>query len=254
MALVKKLLSVLVLVLAFNFVLAIAAVGLVVASAGVDRAKLDQIKAVLYPPPPAPSPVAPPAPAAAEPLVDPTKRLEELLARSASVTAAEQVQFLRQAFDVQMAELDRRERELHDLQRQVEFAKGELIKERQALATQTKQLADRETRTTRLEQDAGFQTSLALYLSMPAKQVKDVFMDKPDAEVASFLAAMPARAASKIIKEFAKGDAEKRKIADVLAVLRGNSDVDKSWMNAVGTPNAPAGSASVADDARGPNQ
>jgi hypothetical protein len=249
MALVKKLLSVFVYVLAFNFVLAAAGVGYLAMSAGVNQEKIAQIKAVLYPPPVVPAAATQAAATPAEPLVDPNRRLEELLANSASVTAAEQVQFLRQAFDVQMAELDRRERELHDLQRQVELAKAELVRDRETLATQSRELAERQTRTQRLEQDAGFQTSLALYLSMPAKQVKDVFMDKPDAEVAAFLAAMPARAASKIVKEFAKGDAEKRKIADVLEVLRGTGDVDRSWMTAVG-----ASSAALGDEARGPNQ
>lgn len=249
MALVKKLLSIVVLVLAVNFLLALGAIGYVVASAGVNQEKVGKIKDVLYPPPEAPeAPAAPVTEQKVEPTIDPTKRIEELLAKSASVTAAEQVQFLRQAFDVQMAELDRRERELQDLQRQIELAKDELSTGRASLAQEKKALAERETRSSRQEQDAGFQTSLALYLSMPAKQVKDVFMDKSDEDVAAFLAAMPPRAASKIVKEFSKTEAEKRKVASVLAVLRGKPDVDSSVLNSAAEPTASVGGAGKGGD------
>ena len=120
-----------------------------------------------------------------------------------------------------MAELDRRQRELIDLQRQVDMANSTLARDRVALDAEKKQLAEREQLAARLASDKGFQDSLALYKTMPSKQVKQVFMTMDDESVKRYLQAMEPRGAAKIVKEFKAPD-ELARIQRVLDQLRGS--------------------------------
>lgn len=195
----KKLLNVIVLVLAMNFIALAAGVGYLKQSGRLEQDRVLAIKEILFP-------SAAPQPATTQPAANPTTqpivRLEELLSQQIGRPASEQVEFIRQTFDAQMAQLDRRQRELNDLQAQIDLAKGQLARDRSAVAQKEKTLVTREQEATKLETDKGFQDSLALYKSMPGKQVKSVFLAMDDRTVAQYLQAMEPRAAARIVKEF----------------------------------------------------
>lgn len=211
----KKLFNVIILTLAMNFLLAAGATGWLFRSGHLDKVKLAEVKKILFPPPtPDAAPTTQP-----DATTQPTRRLDELLAKESGRSAAEQVEFIQQTFDVQAAQLDRRERELDDLQRQVDLAKKQMARDRAKLEQDQKDLAARQQQTTRLASDKGFQDSLQLYTSMQPKQVKTVFMTLSDDVLQEYLEAMEPRTASKIIKEF-KTPEEVARIQKVLEKMR----------------------------------
>jgi flagellar motility protein MotE (MotC chaperone) len=214
----KKLWNVFVLTLAVNFVAVAAGVAYLYHDGRLDRQRVDAIKKILYPPP------APPAPAATQPArparAEPVLQLGELLAQRSGLSTAEQLEFIQQTFDARMAELDRRQRELADLQRQVDMANTALARDRTALDAEKKQLADREQLAATLAADKGFQDSLKLYQTMPPKQVKQIFMTMDDETVQRYLQAMEPRGATKIVREFKAPD-EAQRIQRVLDKMRG---------------------------------
>jgi flagellar motility protein MotE (MotC chaperone) len=212
----KKLWNVFVLTLAVNFLAVAVGVGYLYNDGRLDRKRLDAIKAVLYPPPAT-------QPAASRPADDarpePVLKLGELLEQKSGLTVSEQLSFLQQTFDARMAELDRRQRELADLQRQVDMANSTLARDRAALEDEKKQLAEREQLAARLAGDKGFQDSLKLYQSMPAKQAKQAFMTMDDETVKRYLQAMEPRGAAKIVREFKTPD-ELQRIQRVIDQMR----------------------------------
>lgn len=214
----KRLWDVLVLTLAVNFLVLAGGVGWLYSSGRLDRERVAKVKEILFPPP------APPAAATTQPASDgattqPTLRLDELLARQANRTAGQQVEFIRATFDAQMAQLDRRTRELGDLKAQIDLANTRLASDRAALDADRKKLTDEQQQAAKLASDQGFQDSLALYISMPAKQVKTVFMTLNDDVVKRYLEAMPARTAAKIVKEFKSPD-EIARVEGILEKMR----------------------------------
>src|SRR5206468_4098475 len=116
----KKVFNVLVLTLAVNFLAVVGLVGWLVQSKKLDREKVQAIKEILFPKPVEEAPTTQPSSEA--PTTQPMMRLEELLAKASGRSASEQVEFIQYAFDAQMAVMDRRQRELNDLQRQVELS------------------------------------------------------------------------------------------------------------------------------------
>lgn len=211
----KKLFQVIVLLLAINFLAVAGGVGWLYRSGHLDRAKLLEVKKLLFPPPAVETPTTQPL----DPTTQPSLRLDELLARASGRPAGEQVEFIRQTFDVQVAQLDRRERELADLQRQVELAKQQAASDRAKLETEQKEVASKQVQATKQAGDKGFQDSLQLYSSMPAKQVKQVFLTLGDDVVQRYLESMEPRTASKIIREF-KQPEELERIQRVLERMR----------------------------------
>jgi flagellar motility protein MotE (MotC chaperone) len=213
----KKLWNVFVLTLAVNFLAVAVGVGYLYNDGRLDRKRLDAIKAVLYPPPAT-------QPAASQPAdegrPEPVLKLGELLEQKSGLTVSEQLSFLQQTFDARMAELDRRQRELADLQRQVDMANSTLARDRAALEDEKRQLAEREQLAARLAGDKGFQDSLKLYQSMPAKQAKQAFMTMDDETVKRYLQAMEPRGAAKIVREFKTPD-ELQRIQRVIDQMRG---------------------------------
>ena len=213
----KRLWNVFVLTLAVNFLAVAGGVAYLYKDGRLDRQRVQAIRLVLYPPPPpAIAAATQPARAASEPVL----QLGELLAQKSGLSAAEQLEFIQQTFDARMAELDRRQREMSDLQRQVDMANAALARDRAALDAQRKQLSDREQLAATLAADKGFQDSLKLYQSMPAKQVKQVFMSMEDETVQRYLQAMEPRGATKIVREFKSPD-EVQRIRRVLDRMRG---------------------------------
>lgn len=213
----KKLLTVLVLLLAINFLAVLGGVGYLAGTGALSPDKLAKVGDVLYPPASQPSTQASTQPS--EEGLSPMARLEELLSKQAGRTATEQVQFIRAAFDERAAQVERRLSEMQALQRQVESARQQLERDRSALDARAQALAARESETARREADEGFQSELKLYQSLPSDQVKKLFMAMDDELVARYLQAMQPRQASKIIKEFETPD-ELAKVGAVLEKIR----------------------------------
>lgn len=218
----KKLWSVFVHTLAINFLLLAGAAGWLWKSARVDRTKAGAVRDVLFPKADATAaPATQPSKADAGP---PLVRLDQLLARHTGKRAGEQVEIIQQTFDAQSALLDRRKRELQDLQTQVAVEQKRLADASAALDGDRKDLAERRQQSEQAAADKGFADSLKLYSTMPGKQAKAVFMDMPDEAAARFLQAMPPRTATKIVKEF-KTPAEVARINRVLERIRQGGSV-----------------------------
>src|SRR4051794_4705752 len=218
----KKLWSVFVHTLAINFLLLAGAAGWLWKSAHVDRPKVEAVRDVLFPKAEAASGPAtqPSKPESGPPLV----RLDKLLARHAGKRAGEQVEAIQQTFDAQSALLDRRKRELEDLQQQIAAEQKRLADASASLDGERKDLAERRQQAEQASTDKGFAASLKLYSTMPGKQAKAVFMDMPDEAAARFLQAMPPRTATKIVKEF-KTPAEVARINRVMERIRQGGSV-----------------------------
>ena len=214
----KRVWNVLVLTLAVNFVAVAAGVAYLYKDGRLDATRVEAIRQVLYPPP------APPA-ATTQPVAgktaEPVLRLGELLEQKSGLTTGEQLEYIQHTFDARMAELDRRQRELADLQHQVDMANQSLARDRTALDAEKKKLAEREQLAATLAADKGFQDSLKLYQAMPAKQVKQVFLSMNDEMVSRYLQAMEPRGATKIVREFKTPD-EQQRIQRVLDRMRGS--------------------------------
>jgi hypothetical protein len=212
----KKILSLLVLTLAMNFLALAGALGWLYQSGHLDKARVGKIKDVVFPAATQPAATTQPA---ADTVDHSREQLDALLARHANLPAGQQAEFIRHAFDSQMAELDRRTRELQDLQSQIDLANTKLIADRAALEADRKKLTDDQEQAKKLATDQGFQDSLNLYNSMPAKQVKSIFMTLGDDAMMQYLRAMDSTAAGKIIKEFKTPD-ELERVQRILETMR----------------------------------
>ena len=212
----KKFVSVIILMLALNFLLLAGGAGWLFKTGHLDRDRLTAMKTLLFPPPEVPTAEAT---AAAHATTQPAGRLDALLAKASGRSGAEQVEFIQQTFDAQAALLDRRERELNDLQRQVDLAKDQMSRDRAKVEQDRKDLTARRQQDTKLASDKGFQDSLQLYTSMPAKNVKTIFLSLTDDVVQQYLEAMAPRDAAKIIKEY-KTPEELNRIQIVLERMR----------------------------------
>lgn len=245
----KKILTLVILLLAIHFLAVAGSVAYLVGTGKLDKEKARQVAEILFPAP-ATQPAASTQPAEneAEKPIRPLLKLEELLAKQAGRPANEQVEFIRNTFDEQNAQLDRRYRELEDFQRQIESARDRLARDRAAHEARERALDARVAEAERLAQDEGFQKELSLYQSMPASQVKRVFAGMEDAQIARFLSAMTPRAASKIIKEFKTPEETARVQAIMERVRQSGGDAG----GAVGAGQAGVGD--VADAGARPRQ
>jgi hypothetical protein len=216
----KKLFHVIAYTLALNFLAVAGGAGYLFRSGHLDRQRLTAIKAVLFP---APAPATTTAAGRGGPsATQPSAALDELVKKAAGLPSDEQVQLLQHSYDSRMAELDLRQRQLADQQRQIDFGRDRLTAERAALEADKAKFAAQQQVLAQTN-DQGFQDSLALYSAMPAKQVKTVFMTLGDETMMKYLEAMPARTATKIIKEFKTPD-EMDRIQKVLERMRLRSE------------------------------
>jgi len=212
----KKLFSAIICLLAINFLALAGGVGWMFNSGKLDKAKIGQIREMLFPPA---SASATTKPSVADATTQPMFRLDQLLAKQSGHTAAEQADFVQRMFDSRMLELDRRQQEISDLERQVDLANAKLAQDRAALDKDRKEQAAREEEANKEATDKGFQDSLALYESMDSKQVKQIFTTLSEPTVQQYLEAMDTRTASKIIKEF-KSPEETAMIQRILERMR----------------------------------
>jgi hypothetical protein len=230
----RRLLNVLVLVAALNFLAVAGAATWLVRAAHVDRQKLIAIGEVLFPKPPAPEvTLATEEPPASQP----SQKLAALLDEKSGRTAAEQVEFIQRTIDAQLAQMDRRQRDLEDMQRQVELARQQTARDRAALERDRLALASLHEQTAQLQSDQGFQDSLELYQGMPARQVKTIFMTLEDATVRRYLEAMAPRKAASILREF-KTPEELARVQQVLEAMRTASASPATAPSATDSPSA----------------
>jgi len=209
----KKLLTVIMLTLAMNFLAAAGGVGWLYGSGRLDKAKITQMREMLFALPAHPADDARASSSTSRPSLD------DLMAQQSGRSATEKVEFIQRTFDTRMLELDRRQTELADLQKQVDLANQKLSVDRAALEKEKQAVAAKEKEAQTLQTDQGFQDSLAVYKAMPAKQVKDIFLNLDQQTVRQYLEAMDAREAGKIVKEF-KTPVERAFIQKVLESMR----------------------------------
>jgi flagellar motility protein MotE (MotC chaperone) len=196
----KKLLTVLMLTLALNFLASVGAIGYLFKTGGLNKEKIAAIKAVMYPA--TTQAVGEDKNDVPDATTQPTLRLEKLLASVSGRPAGEQVEFMQRTFDAQTALLDRRQRDLADVLSRIQSEQAKLEADRTTMLAERKKLDEREKALKDQTEDKGFEDSLTLYDSMPTKQVKDVFATLDDATVTKYLRAMDASRAAKVLKEF----------------------------------------------------
>lgn len=215
----KKIASIVLLVLALHAVALAAGVGYLLGTGKLNKTSAVQIKEALFPQPSTQPSTTQPSEEAAAKGDSPMIRLEDLLARQANRSATEQVEFVRAQFDEQLSQLDRRYRDLKALEAQVDAGRSDLERERKAVEKREATMTARETDAAKKEQDEGFASEIALYTAMPAAQVKGVFMGMEDAEAAKYVKALPVAAAKKVLREF-KSPEEKSRMNAILAMIR----------------------------------
>jgi flagellar motility protein MotE (MotC chaperone) len=199
----KKFFTVLMMMLALNFLAGAGGVAWLFHSGHLDRSKVARVKELVFPPA---VPVPPTKDLKDPATTQPTLRLDQLMAHQTGRPASEQVEFIQHTFDAQRLELDREQRDLQDLKRQVDLANQKLAADRTSLEKEKTALTAREQESTRLQTDRGFQDTLQLYNTMPAVQVKKIFLTLNPPTVQQYLEAMQPRNAAKIIKEFKTPD------------------------------------------------
>ncbi len=231
----KKILNVIVLTLAMNFLLVLAGSAALLTKSHMDRDKFTAVKKLLFD---TSQPTT--APASTEPVAttEPADRLADLLAKASGKPAGEQVDFIRQAFDTEMAQLDRKQAELTDLQHQIDLARKQSTLDRAKIEQEQKDLQEQQDQQTKLASDKGFQTSLDLYNVMQPKQVKAIFLNLSDDTVMQYLQAMEPRQAAKIIKEF-KLPEETARIEKVLEKIRQSQTAQSPAAPSAAMPGAP---------------
>ncbi len=218
----KRVLNVVVLTLAVNFVLATAGVGWLAASGRLTKARVADVRKVLFPPPATqPTPATRPAVAdgPADASADPVTRLGAMLAKAAGRPPGERLADVQQSQDVELAEVDRRQRDLQDLRAQAELAQAQAARDRDAVARDRQALKAQQDQLAAGHVDKGFDDSLALYRTLPPKQVKAIFVTLPDETVQRYLQAMDARQAAKVMKEY-KSPADVDRLQRVLERIR----------------------------------
>lgn len=214
---IKKLFNALMIVLAMNFLAAVGGIAYLFNTGALTKEKIADIRAVVFPPPA--DPIDESAATEDAPLATPKGSLDQLLAAHSTRPLSEQVDFMQQRFDAQMAMLSRRGRELADQQRQIELAQRQLVKDREQFAKDRSAFEAHQQQAVAVVEDAAFEAALELYTRMPAKQAKQVFAGLDDDTVIRYLRAMDARAASRIIKEF-KAPQEIQQIQRILETMR----------------------------------
>lgn len=212
----KKLLTVMAWTLALNFLAGVGAVVWLYQSGRLNHDKVQQIKELVF------APATQPAETKLETqdaTTRPTTRLEEMLAKVSGRSASEQIEFIQRSFSSQMAILDRRFQDLQDQRRTLDQAKAQMDKDRTKLLADQQKLAAVQKAQDKLLTDQGFQSTLEIYNTMAAKQVKSIFMTMTDDAMIQYFRAMEPRVVTKIAKEF-KTPEEADRIAKVMQKMR----------------------------------
>jgi hypothetical protein len=212
----KKLTIVLAVTLALNFLAAVGGAAYLFSIGALSKEKVAGIKELMFP---AATQAAEQKKDQPEASTQPTYKMEELLAKVSGRPAGEQVEFMQRTFDMQVAQLDRREQELRSMQGTIKTDREKLDALQKKLQTQQNLQEARAKAQAKEAEDKGFQDSLALYNSMQPKQVKDVFATLDDPTVMKYLRAMDPPRAAKIIKEF-KTPVETERVQKLMEMIR----------------------------------
>jgi hypothetical protein len=218
MNLLRKLWAVLVVTLAMNFVALAVAAAMLWQRAGLDKEKFAEIRSILFPAEEGEGDSgAADADEPAEP--SPMEQLLALLDAQSGKPADRRIDDIAISIDERTVSLERRRREVADRMQQVNTAAANLAADRKAFekerAAWNEQVAAARERAT----DAGFQKSLEMFESIPAKSAKTLFMNMSDEEAVDFLRAMEPRASIKVLKEFKTPD-ELGRLGNYLALIR----------------------------------
>jgi len=81
--------------------------------------------------------------ATTKPTTDAADNLAVMVAKASGMPAQAQIEFIRQAFDAEQAELDRKRRELSDLQHQIDLARQQTKNDREKVIKAQNDLQDR---------------------------------------------------------------------------------------------------------------
>ena len=216
----KKLLNVIAVTLALNFIAAVGGIAYLFKTGKLDKEKIAAIKLLMGPA------TTQAVMEAKKDQIDMTtqptiRKLDELLAQVSGRPAGEQVEFLQRKFDAQMSQLDRRQQEILALKDQVARDREAQDKRQKALDAFENKLKERDKVLAKDIQDKGFAESLALYDSMAPKQVKDAMAGMDDATATKFLRAMEPARAAKILKEF-KTPADAERVQKIMQLIRGS--------------------------------
>jgi flagellar motility protein MotE (MotC chaperone) len=214
----KKLLTLIAWTLALNFLAAVAGVVFLYNSGKLNHDKVQQIKDLVFAPATQPAETKPES-SDRDATTQPTLRLESMLAKVSGRSASEQVEFIQNTFNAQMAILDRRFQDLQNQRRTVDQAKAQADKDREKLAAAQKKFDEAQKAQAKLQTDEGFQATLEIYNTMPPKQVKSIFMTMSDQTMLDYLKAMEPRTVSKITKEF-KTPEETERVAKIMEKMR----------------------------------
>ena len=216
MTLVKKLLAVLTITLALNFVALAAAAAMIAQKAQLDRDKISQIKDVMFP---AEEAAEDDTTDAAPPEPTPMEQLLAILDAEAGRGTEERIDTVSRTVDERLVLTSRTKRELQDRLRQLDAASRRLTKDREQFEQQSSAWTEQVELAAARAADEGYRKSLELYEQLQARQVKDLFLGLTDDVILSYLRDMDPAVAGKIVKEF-KSDEEQSRIRAILEQLR----------------------------------
>jgi cell division protein FtsB len=139
------------------------------------------------------------------------------------ITLEQRLSTQRARDEVAQARVDRLQREIKDLRRQLGVAQAQLVKEKQDLEAQRKAFEELRARETKLKADADFEQAVSMYEQLRPKQAKQMFQDLMKAgqtpQVVDYLAAMQLRKAAAVLKEFKATD-EVAQVTMLVQMLR----------------------------------
>lgn len=216
MNVLKKLVLVLIVTLAINFVALAAAAAMLAQKAQLDREKIEQVRDVLFPSTEEP---AEPEATAEPPEPTPMEQLLALLDAESGHGAEERVESVSRTVDSRFVTLSRIRRELADRSRQLDVAATKLANEREAFDAEVETWQGEMEAAIARASDEGYQKTLELYEQLQARQVKDLFLGLKDDVVLAYLRDMDPAAAAKVLKEF-KTDEEADRVRRILEMMR----------------------------------
>jgi hypothetical protein len=121
-------------------------------------------------------------------------------------TVAQRLAEERQKHEVTIRQLERAREDIESLRKNLQLAQQKIEQEHKVTLAEKASLEKRVTELEKQFNDAGFKKAVALYESLPAKQVKDMFLQMltsgKTGDVVNFLEAMQPRKAGAILKEF----------------------------------------------------
>lgn len=140
-----------------------------------------------------------------------------------AVTLADRLHAQQQGSEAATLRVERMQREVHDLQRQLELTKQLLSKQRQELNDERKVFTEQARAADELRDDKNFQNALRMYEGVKPKQAKQMFQELMRRgmtdQVVDYLAAMQPRKAATVLKTF-KSQVEIEQVADLVQRLR----------------------------------